>query len=288
MRGIAFSGGGEKGAFHAGAINYLMGERAFHYVGYGGVSIGAIVAGFLAQYRIGEEYAAASDLSAIFEELRTSMVYKKWRFWGRLAALWKKSVYDSRPRNALVRTHIDPNRIRESGKRLAVGAVELPSGEFKMFDESHPEILDAILASSAFPAMFAPVWVDGRQFIDGGVRTMTPIGALIKMGCDVIDVSICHPRGAPVTIEKDFESLDVASVAIELMGDEIIWRDIQIAKMYNRLVRAGRAVGKRDVTINIIHPPNALGGESMKFDPRVAAAMMHVGFDCARYVLEGR
>jgi NTE family protein len=44
----------------------------------------------------------------------------------------------------------------------------------------------AVMASSAIPSVFAPVEMDGRKLIDGGVLTRIPIDAVRNLGADVV------------------------------------------------------------------------------------------------------
>ncbi|MET9607457.1 patatin-like phospholipase family protein [Streptomyces sp. NPDC006512] len=59
-------------------------------------------------------------------------------------------------------------------RRLVVTAVDALSGELTAFDrESGAGLVDAVSASCAVPGVWPPVTVDGRRFIDGGIRSAT-------------------------------------------------------------------------------------------------------------------
>ncbi|MFF1556768.1 patatin-like phospholipase family protein [Streptomyces sp. NPDC058279] len=59
-------------------------------------------------------------------------------------------------------------------RRLVVTAVDALTGELAAFDrESGAGLVDAVAASCAVPGVWPPVTVDGRRFIDGGVRSAT-------------------------------------------------------------------------------------------------------------------
>ncbi|MET9881591.1 patatin-like phospholipase family protein [Streptomyces sp. NPDC006430] len=59
-------------------------------------------------------------------------------------------------------------------RRLVVTAVDALSGELAAFDrESGAGLVDAVCASCAVPGVWPPVTVDGRRFIDGGIRSAT-------------------------------------------------------------------------------------------------------------------
>ncbi|MGW7194048.1 patatin-like phospholipase family protein, partial [Streptomyces sp. NPDC054838] len=59
-------------------------------------------------------------------------------------------------------------------RRLVVTAVDALTGALTAFDrESGAGLLDAVSASCAVPGVWPPVTVDGRRYIDGGVRSAT-------------------------------------------------------------------------------------------------------------------
>jgi len=59
-------------------------------------------------------------------------------------------------------------------KRFLVTSVDAATGEFKVFDrDSGVSIVDAVGASCAVPGVWPPVTIDGRRYIDGGVRSAT-------------------------------------------------------------------------------------------------------------------
>lgn len=58
-------------------------------------------------------------------------------------------------------------------RRLLVVAVDAGTGEFVAFDrDSGVPLVDAVTASSAFPGIWPPASLDGRRWIDGGVRSV--------------------------------------------------------------------------------------------------------------------
>jgi NTE family protein len=56
--------------------------------------------------------------------------------------------------------------------RLRVTAVDAESGEFVVFDRDRGvPLVDAVAASCAVPGVWPPVTIDGRRWIDGGMRS---------------------------------------------------------------------------------------------------------------------
>lgn len=68
-------------------------------------------------------------------------------------------------------------------RRLLINAVDAESGEPRVFDrDSGVELVDAVAASCAVPLVFPPVSIDGRRYVDGGVRSIA--NADVAAGCD--------------------------------------------------------------------------------------------------------
>lgn len=66
-------------------------------------------------------------------------------------------------------------------ERLRVTAVDGESGEFVVFTKNNPAPLtEAVAASCAVPAIFHPITIDGRPYIDGGVHSTTSADTLIE------------------------------------------------------------------------------------------------------------
>ncbi|MFL6240362.1 MAG: patatin-like phospholipase family protein [Actinomycetes bacterium] len=59
-------------------------------------------------------------------------------------------------------------------RRLVITACDAQTGEFVTFDkDSGVELADAVAASCAVPGVWPPVTINGRRYIDGGVRSTT-------------------------------------------------------------------------------------------------------------------
>jgi len=73
------------------------------------------------------------------------------------------------------------------GRRLLITAVDAVSGEFRVFDRaSGVRLVDAVGASCAVPGVWPPVTIDGRRWIDGGVRSAANVD--LAADCDRIVV----------------------------------------------------------------------------------------------------
>ncbi|MGQ4616015.1 patatin-like phospholipase family protein [Nocardia sp. R7R-8] len=68
---------------------------------------------------------------------------------------------------------------------LVVTAIDITTGELRAWTRDGAASLPAALASStAVPGVFPPIPIDGRHYIDGGVRS--PVNADLAAGADVV------------------------------------------------------------------------------------------------------
>jgi NTE family protein len=102
---------------------------------------------------------------------------------GRLAL--RASTVPEGARRAIIESRL-PSRTWPE-RPLLITAVDAESGEFVAFDrDSGVSLVDAVGASCAVPGVWPPVTINGRRWIDGGVRG--PVNADLAAGCDRIVV----------------------------------------------------------------------------------------------------
>lgn len=272
MRALVMSGGGAYGAFQAGVVATMReGYDAFC-----GVSVGAINAIGLAQFADWKK--ARETVLNLWKSISTKTIYKRHCPFGMLHGFWTPSLKNSAPLKEFLEKHLDIEALRASGKKLRLGAVSMNTLEYKLFDETHPDIINAALASSAFPMMFSLPKFDGHTWIDGGIRTMTPLKSAIMLGADEIDVILTSNRIKKVDLPHPKNVKDVGMRVIDTMLDEIFQTDLKCALLYNELANTGNAPeGKRYVNIRIIEPPSAWEGDSLDFEQENIKKMLDVG-----------
>ncbi len=100
--------------------------------------------------------------------------------------------------------------------KLAVVAVDLESESEVMLDSGR--VVDALLATSAVPGVFAPVVRDGRYLVDGGVLNNVPFDVARRMGADqVIAVNVSANRG-PLFQDAPVTGIPVESLVRQLLS----------------------------------------------------------------------
>jgi NTE family protein len=72
-------------------------------------------------------------------------------------------------------------------RALRVTAVEAQTGRFRLFSKAEDVALPAAVAAScAVPGMFPPITLDGRRYVDGGVRSGTNADAVLDIEPDLV------------------------------------------------------------------------------------------------------
>lgn len=269
MKALVLSGGGSKGAFQAGVLRELLWNEHNQYDIICGVSVGALNGSLLATFPQGEEEKAFLKLRGIWDSISTKKVYKHWMPFSYIQALFKPSVYNSKPLHDLVKKMVTPEKIRKTGKKLMVGAVSLDTGEYNTFTEQDDDIVEGILASSSFPAMLLPVKAREQLWTDGGVRNVTPLKEAIDAGATHIDIVLTSPKNKPLLKKKKYRTLEVAHRSLEFMMDELITNDLKSVETINRVAYELQGAGinskYRQISTRLFRPDTPLTKNSLNF-----------------------
>ncbi|WP_067733820.1 patatin-like phospholipase family protein [Novosphingobium naphthalenivorans] len=224
---IVLSGGGAKGAFQVGVLDALMGKYGVKPHIVIGTSTGAIQA-------LGAAQGDIERLKAFWLGLRKdSDIYKK-RFLPFAVLFGSKAIYDAGPLRKLLAGLYDPARLAASGIGLRLGVVNLQSGNFRTIDQNVPGTDNWVYASCAMPVYFDPLETsDGGQWVDGGVRDVTPLGAAMKENpTGILVVRASPPAGGAE--DKTFGGLvSIGLRSVGLLQSEVSRNDLENTGLIN-------------------------------------------------------
>lgn len=284
MKALVLSGGASKGQYLIGALDYLLIEKKRQYDILCGVSIGAIVAGFAAQYSTGEERTLINKLKHISLDLTTADIHKRWPL-GYLTALWKTGARSSKPLRKFIDSNISFDKIASSDKLLRVGATKLSGSQenpFKIFTEQSPDIVKAIMASSALSPFLEAVDINKEWYVDGGFQNPLPLNAAIEAGATEIDVVMCYPyKVTNFSYGKKLNTIDIVAREVDLVVHKLAWAEVKQTVYINYLVKAG-ASSKKYVKLNLIYPKHELNTSSLEFKHSDAVLLQALGFSDAK------
>lgn len=175
--GLALGGGAARGFAHIGVIQVLE-EQGVKVDLVAGTSAGSLVAALYAAGKNGKELAALAegmDEGAITD----------WAFPGR-------GLIRGDALARFVRERTGHKSIEQMAIPLGILATDLSDGSGVLFRSG--DTGTAVRASSAVPAVFQPVKIAGREYVDGGLVAPVPVRQARQMGADlVIAVDISSP-----------------------------------------------------------------------------------------------
>ncbi len=181
--GLALGGGAARGFAHIGVIQVLE-EAGIPVSLVAGTSAGSLVAALYAAGRNGAtlaRLALAMDESAITD----------WAFPGR-------GLIRGEALARYVREQTGGKLIEQLPLPLGIVATDLDNGQAVLFQRG--DVGAAVRASSAVPAIFQPVKIGTREYVDGGLVSPVPVRFARQMGAElVIAVDISSPPDGNAT-----------------------------------------------------------------------------------------
>jgi len=167
--GLALGGGAARGFAHIGVIQALeeSGLRPDLVVG---TSAGSLVA---ALYASGKRPAELVQLADAMDESAIT----DWAFPGR-------GLIRGEALARFVREHTGGRTIEAMAVPLGIVATDLDSGAPILFQRGDTGM--AVRASSAVPAVFQPVRIGAREYVDGGLVSPVPVRFARQMGAELV------------------------------------------------------------------------------------------------------
>ena len=212
--GLALGGGAARGFAHIGVIQVLE-EHGIKPSLVVGTSAGSLVAALYASGLNGQQLAQlalAMDEGAITD----------WAFPGR-------GVIRGEALARWVREHTRGRPIEQMPLPLGIVATDLDSGEPVLFRRG--DTGTAVRASSAVPAVFQPVRIGAREYVDGGLVAPVPVRYAREMGAELViavDISTPpdgHPTGDAVRLLLQTFNIMGASISrFELRDADVVLR----------------------------------------------------------------
>ena len=181
--GLALGGGAARGFAHIGVIQVLedAGIRPSLVVG---TSAGSLVAALYASGKRG------ADLQAVALTMDEGAI-TDWSFPSR-------GMIRGEALARFVREQTAGRNIEQMSLPLGIVATDLDSGAAVLFQRGDAGA--AVRASSAVPAVFQPVMIGNREYVDGGLVSPVPVRFARQMGAElVIAVDISSPPDGAAT-----------------------------------------------------------------------------------------
>ncbi|WP_311886158.1 MULTISPECIES: patatin-like phospholipase family protein [unclassified Pseudomonas] len=231
--GLVLSGGAARGLAHIGVLKALE-EQGIKIDAIAGTSMGAVVGGLYASgYKIDEleklalniDWQAALSDAPPREDVpfrrkqddRDFLVKQKLSFRDDGSLGLPLGVIQGQNLSLLLESLLAHTSDTRDFDKLPIPfravATDISNGEKVVFRKGHlPQV---IRASMSIPAVFAPVELDGRLLVDGGMTDNIPLDVAREMG---VDVAIVVDIGTPLRNRKQLTTVvDVLNQSITLM-----------------------------------------------------------------------
>jgi NTE family protein len=200
---LVLAGGGTRGALQIGMLQVLT-EHGFVPDRIYGSSVGAVNG---AAFAGDPSREGVQRMTEIWRGLTRDTVYPQGRLHGPWLYLQQRdSVFVNSGLKKVIEDGIGFDRLEDAAIPVEVVATSLVDGRERWF--TYGPAIEAVLASSAVPAIFPPVEIDGERFIDGGVVNNVPIGRAVEGGATRIVVLLCGPPAyLPVSPKRPVEAM---------------------------------------------------------------------------------
>jgi len=231
--GLVLSGGAARGLAHIGVLKALE-EQGIKIDAIAGTSMGAVVGGLYASgYKIDEleklalniDWQAALSDAPPREDVpfrrkqddRDFLVKQKLSFRDDGSLGLPLGVIQGQNLALLLESLLAHTSDTRDFDKLPIPfravATDIANGEKVVFRKGHlPQV---IRASMSIPAVFAPVELDGRLLVDGGMTDNIPLDVVREMG---VDLAIVVDIGTPLRNRKQLTTVvDVLNQSITLM-----------------------------------------------------------------------
>lgn len=172
--GLALGSGAARGLAHIGVLKVLK-EASIPINMIAGTSMGAMV---------GACFAKDGDIAAL-EALALKM---HWRQLARLLDpklnILKKGLVHGKRIEDMLRSLLGDIKFKDLKIPLKVVATDINTGEQVVIEEG--SVIEAVRASISIPGVFAPVRLNCRYLVDGGLTNPVPVDIVADMGAQFI------------------------------------------------------------------------------------------------------
>lgn len=231
--GLILTGGGSRAAFEVGVIKVLMDEFTPDFII--GTSAGAINAAYIAtgtRPSSLEMYWKKIDRKFAFPvDMRSCLHPNK-----------SEGLCNLNHVKTLLQKTLRKKKFEQCRMPLYINAADFLTGKSRYFHKG--KIIDAVIASSAFPIIFSPCEVDGRRYMDGGMGSVLCLDKAMQLGAkQLIIVNVTHKGG-----RKEVRGLlELLSHSFEMVLHNKIKTELDLFKLKNKQCKLVVIEAKSDI-----------------------------------------
>ena len=270
---LVLEGGGMRGVFTCGVLDYLMDHKiSFPYAI--GVSAGACNGLSYMSHQRGRGKYSNIDLLAKYKYIGIRPLVKKRGF------IDQQLLFHRFPDRILPYNY---KAYAENPARFEMVTTDCRTGRACYWEEKHNEkrIIEIVKASSSLPYACPIIYVDGRPMLDGGIVDSIPLLRAYEQGYDKCVVVLTRNKGyrkstkkmpVPSFIYKKYPRLRVALRNRNKLYNEQL-------ELVERLEEEGKII--------VIRPEKPIVVGRMETSVKKLTDLYNQGYECARKVMEG-
>lgn len=286
---LVISGGGSKGAFAGGVVEYLLKEKKKHYDTFIGTSTGSLMVSHLALGKVDE-------LKALYTNVNQKTIFSNNPFFikrvhgekvisiNHFNTLWnfingRKTFGESKSLRKLIRKNITEemffNIIRnDSEVVITVSNLTTNKIEYKTLREcTYKDFCDWIWASCNYIPFMSLLEKNNCQYADGGFGCLVPIREAILRGAKEVDAIILETEVTQINRIKSKNPFSLLFDAFDFMLEHVERHNITIGKL---------SAKQHNVKLNLYYTPTVLTTNSLIFDKKLMSKWWKFGYNHAK------
>ncbi len=273
--GVVDVGGGLRGIYAVGVLDYCMDQHIRFDLGIGVSAGSANLASYAAGQR-GRNY-----------QFYTEYAFRK-QYMSLGNFIFKKSFVDmdyvygtlcySDGENPL-----DYIAIRDNPMEFYVVATDALTGNAKYFDKGdiRQDDYNIFKASSAIPFVCKPYAVQGINYYDGALSDPVPVEKAFQLGCDRVVVILTKPESVLRSPKRDEKIASFIRNKYPASAEKLCKR----AQKYNESVALAQAYAKQDKVL-IVSPNDTCGVDTLKRDKESLNRLYEKGYKDGQKIAE--
>ena len=265
--GIVDVGGGLRGIYAAGVLDYCMDQNIRFDLAIGVSAGSANLASYAAGQR-GRNYQFYTEYA--FRKQYMSLG----NFLARKSYVDLDYVYGTLSR-ADGENPLEYAALRDNPMAFYVVATEAETGPVHYFDKSdvHQDDYDIMKASSALPFACKPYPIGGTVYYDGALGDPVPIEKAFQLGCDRVVLLLTKPVNVLRSPKKDEKVAACIRRAYPAAAEALCRR----AQRYNESVALAR-MRARQGKVLIVAPEDTCGVDTLTRDKQALRRLYEMGY----------
>ncbi len=273
--GIVDVGGGLRGIYAVGVLDYCM-DQGIHFDLGIGVSAGSANLASYAAGQRGRNYHFYTEYA----------FRKQYMSWGNF--ITKRSYVDmdyvyGTLSNSGGENPLDYPALRDSPMEFYVVATDALTGEPKYFDKGdiRQDDYSIMKASSSIPFACKPYVVQGRPYYDGALGDPVPVEKAFQLGCDRVIIILTKPEHVLRDSKKDKKLAAGIRKRYPAAAEKLCER----AQRYNESVALAQEYARQDKAL-IVAPDDTCGVDTLKKDKDALQRLYNKGYSDGKRIAD--